>query len=227
MTGMIRSTWARAAISGTTPRYRSCNVSCEATTDESTSSWSVTTAAAVSSHVVSRARTSIIGAAGKVGQGVPSAGAGVATGSASGFFSSVTGANFARTASRAFSNCRSTNDESCSPRGNPLAADSTGSAVGFSVAVPAVRRLGILVRHRFLDGRHVRFRFHQLVASSVQHPQILHIPVAQAHGKPLIRMHAPLVTLRRADLAMNVLCHWADDNPPSSVSVRSCPAPAR
>ena len=34
MTGRIRSTWAREAISGTTPPNRSCRCSCEATTDD-------------------------------------------------------------------------------------------------------------------------------------------------------------------------------------------------
>ena len=41
MTGRIRSTCAREAISGTTPPKRSCRWSCEATTDERTSSSSV------------------------------------------------------------------------------------------------------------------------------------------------------------------------------------------
>ena len=59
MTGRIRSTWAREAISGTTPPNRWCSASCEATTEESTSSWSVTTAAAVSSQVVSMVRRRI------------------------------------------------------------------------------------------------------------------------------------------------------------------------
>ena len=49
-------TWALEAISGTTPPKRRCSSSCEATTEDSTSSRSVTIAAAVSSQVVSRAR---------------------------------------------------------------------------------------------------------------------------------------------------------------------------
>jgi len=57
ITGMIRSTWAREAISGTTPRHRACSCSWLATTLASTSRDRVTTAAAVSSQVVSIARS--------------------------------------------------------------------------------------------------------------------------------------------------------------------------
>ena len=53
------SRWAREAISGTTPPNFWCRASCEATTLPRTSSESVTTAAAVSSHVVSRVRICI------------------------------------------------------------------------------------------------------------------------------------------------------------------------
>ena len=60
ITGMIRSTCARDATSGTTPRQRACKSSWLATTLDSTSRARVTTAAAVSSQVVSIASSGTV-----------------------------------------------------------------------------------------------------------------------------------------------------------------------
>src|SRR5687767_3555178 len=62
MTGRIRSTCAREAISGTTPPNGPCSSSWVATTLPSTCRESVTTAAAVSSQVVSKRRSVECGA---------------------------------------------------------------------------------------------------------------------------------------------------------------------
>src|SRR3954454_4488242 len=55
-TGVSSSTWARLAISGTTPPKRACSSTWLLTTDDSTSRASTTTDAAVSSHEVSMPR---------------------------------------------------------------------------------------------------------------------------------------------------------------------------
>src|SRR5919202_3559280 len=55
--GVSSSTWARLAISGTTPPYRAWRSTWLDTTDDSTVVPSATTAAAVSSHDVSIPRT--------------------------------------------------------------------------------------------------------------------------------------------------------------------------
>ena len=57
ITGTIRSTWAREASSGTTPRHRAWSSSWLATTLESTTRERSMTAAAVSSQVVSIANS--------------------------------------------------------------------------------------------------------------------------------------------------------------------------
>src|SRR5215510_13884795 len=63
MTTSRASTWARAAISGTTPPNAACSVTCDSTTLERILPWPSskrsTNAAAVSSHVVSMPRTII------------------------------------------------------------------------------------------------------------------------------------------------------------------------
>ena len=56
-TGVSDSTWARLAISGTTPPKRACSSTWLDTTDDSTWRASTTTAAAVSSHEVSMPST--------------------------------------------------------------------------------------------------------------------------------------------------------------------------
>src|SRR5438132_1099099 len=53
ITGFIRSTWSREAISGTTPPKRACRSTCEAITFERRHSPSSTIAAAVSSQELS------------------------------------------------------------------------------------------------------------------------------------------------------------------------------
>ena len=61
ITGLSRSRWARLAISGTTPPNVACSSICELTTLDRTSLPPITSAAAVSSQLVSMPSTSVSG----------------------------------------------------------------------------------------------------------------------------------------------------------------------